>query len=120
MTRRYDYIIVGTGSASCVLASRRDKRAANRVLRIEAGEDHAPGSEPAELLDSFAAAHNNPRCTWPGSTAAFGPRPGDARWAAAAALHPGRVIGETSSINGMVAVRSLPSDEEWAKRAAPG
>jgi 5-(hydroxymethyl)furfural/furfural oxidase len=119
----YDYIILGAGSAGCVLASRLGERSSNRVLLVEAGDDHVPGSEPPELLDSFAAtAHSNPRFTWPGLTAAFGPRPSNAPDERPRRRYTqGRVIGGTSSINGMVAVRGLPSDyDEWAQRGATG
>ena len=75
------------------------------------------------MLDSFAAtAHSNPRFTWPGLTAAFGPRPGNAPDSRPRRRYTqGRVIGGTSSINGMVAVRGLPSDyDDWAARGATG
>jgi 5-(hydroxymethyl)furfural/furfural oxidase len=119
----YDYVVLGAGSAGCVVASRLSEHASNRVLLVEAGNDHAPGSEPPELLDSFAAtAHANPRFTWPGLTAAFGPKPGNAPDNRARRRYTqGRGVGGTSSVNGMVAVRGLPSDyDDWAARGATG
>jgi 5-(hydroxymethyl)furfural/furfural oxidase len=72
-------VIIGAGPPACVLANRLSARPNNNVLLIEAGDDYAPGNEPREVLDSFAAtAHSNPRFTWQGLTAAFGPRPGNA------------------------------------------
>lgn len=119
----YDFVIVGAGSAGCVLAARLSAQSSNRVLLIEAGKDYPPGHEPPEILDIFAAtAYAKRQFIWPNVTAKFGPRPGNAPDRRPRRLYnQGRVIGGTSSINGMAALRGLPSDyDDWAKRGAVG
>jgi choline dehydrogenase len=102
MSQSHDYVIVGAGSAGCVLAARLSEDPATRVLLLEAG----PADDAAEIAmpAAFALLFTGPYA-WPDETA---PQPGlggrEIAWP------HGRALGGSSSINGMVYIRGSRAD----------
>lgn len=107
-----DYVIVGAGSAGCVLAARLTEDPDVSVLLLEAGGSDA--SPFVRMPSAFSIPMNSSRYDWGLHT---DPEPHmDGR-----RLHcpRGRVLGGSSSINGMVWVRGHPRDyERWAELGA--
>ncbi|WP_116084922.1 GMC family oxidoreductase [Tropicimonas sp. IMCC34011] len=124
MSEHYDYVIVGGGSAGCVLANRLSARSGVRVLLCESGEDTPYGRVPAELLDSFAGlAYLNSRFLWNDLKASTEPiRHNDPDFEPRRRKYEqARVLGGGSSINGQLANRGLPGDyDEWERAGATG
>lgn len=104
----WDYIIVGAGSAGCVLANRLSADPALRVLLIESGPvDRSPYLHvPAALIKAVG----NPRYDW-----CLLAEPDHSRGGKVDLWPAGRVLGGSSSINGMLFVRGAKEDfDEWA------
>ncbi len=111
---QFDYVVVGAGSAGCVLANRLSEDGRHSVCLIEAGgrDSHPFIHVPAAV----GAILRNPRVQWPYWTAPQRhlnnrrlPTP------------RGRVLGGTGAINGMVYYRGQPEDyDEWAAMGCDG
>ena len=110
---QFDYVIVGGGSAGSVLANRLSGAGAS-VCVLEAGpRDRNPF---IHIPAGFVKTLHDPAVTW-----RFQSEPGE--WTGGRRLEAtqGRVLGGSSSVNGMVFVRGQSADYDgWARRGNPG
>jgi len=114
MNQSYDYVVVGAGSAGCVLAEQLSASGKHSVLVVESG-----GPDSSFLIDmprgigKLQAAHN-PHYWWYQAKS----NPDSIRreeWAT------GRTLGGSSSVNGMVYTRGHPEDyNEWERAGCSG
>lgn len=111
---QYDYVIVGAGSAGCVLANRLSANPEKRTLLIEAGGND--GNPMLHIPAGWATNFHNPKVDWgyntqtePGlnNRSIYWPR--------------GKVLGGSNAINGMIYIRGVALDfERWAQSGAAG
>ncbi len=109
-----DYVIVGAGSAGCVLANRLSANPKNRVIIIEAGP---PDRNPwIHIPVGYFKTMHNPKVDWCYRTEADpGLNGRSIDWPR------GKVLGGSSSLNGLLYVRGQPEDyDRWRQMGNPG
>jgi choline dehydrogenase len=119
-----DYIVVGAGSAGCVLAARLSEDGHHKVLLLEAGGDDRPTRNPSQFLSNlmihipvgYASTLKDPKVNWLYQTE---PDPGTG---GRSHVWPrGKVLGGSSSINAMLYVRGQRDDYDgWRQMGNAG
>ncbi len=110
----FDYIVVGAGSAGCTLAARLTESGKHSVLLLEAGSSDR--RLWVRLPLGVGKLLNDETCVWKTSTEPEGELHGNKLY-----WPSGRILGGSSSVNGMVAVRGHPARyDEWRDAGCPG
>ena len=110
----YDYIIVGAGTAGCVLANRLTANGRHRVLLIEAGgSDRSPW---IRIPIGYGRTFADPRYNW-----MYEAQPDPALDNRRVFWPRGKVLGGSGSINALIYVRGQPADfDDWQAAGNPG
>lgn len=113
MSQSYDYIIVGAGSAGCVMANRLSADPSASVLLIESGPDHT-----SPLI---AMPRGIGKLLIPGNPHVYDYQASRGEGMATELWLKGKAIGGSSSVNGMVYVRGAPADYDgWEAQGCTG
>ncbi|WP_421697355.1 GMC family oxidoreductase [Ancylobacter sp.] len=114
MKTTYDYIIIGGGTAGCVLANRLSANGRHDVLLLEAGGE--PSSPWIPIPAGFSKLLVDTKFNWK-----FVSEPEAGTDGRAIAIPRGKGLGGSSLINGMIYVRGQPGDfDKWAQSGASG
>jgi choline dehydrogenase len=110
----FDYVIVGAGTAGCVLAARLTESGRHRVLLLEAG---GPDRSPwIHIPLGYGRHFANPKVNW-----LYASEPDPATGNRPIAQPRGKVLGGSSSINGLVYIRGQHEDyDHWAQLGNDG
>src|ERR1700761_9045789 len=110
----YDFIVTGAGSAGCAVAGRLSESGQYRVLLLEAGtKDTNPW---IHVPLGYTKTYTDPRVNW-----MFDSEPEEQLNGRTLYQPRGKVLGGTSSINGMVYMRGTPTDYDgWRQRGCEG
>jgi choline dehydrogenase len=107
-SQSFDYIVVGAGSAGSVLANRLSANPKYKVLVLEAGHESHPWTR---IPVGFARLINNPSANW-----LYSSEPDEGTGQRRIPIPRGKLLGGSSSINGMVFVRGQSQDyDTWAQ-----